>query len=172
MLRTSGSRGADKMDVLTPVRAEECQPVASDDFLDRLWRTAKDELVLVVGCAASAGYTQQGDEPEQPCENLSFHFAPHLIPPSRAPRLQNQLAVSPLECFGEIPPPQSLPLPPERGLPRRCCALSCLSPYGPAERHLNLLAGLAHRHVKPQVFARLILHLKFPQSVAGCLGQD
>src|SRR2546422_11773674 len=68
-----------------------------------------------------------------------------------------------LECFGEIPPPQSLPLPPERGLPRRCCALSCLSPYGPAERHLNLLAGLAHRHVKPQVFARLILHLKFPQ---------
>src|SRR2546422_11773673 len=94
MLRTSGNRGADKMDVLTPVRADECQPVASDDFMDRLWRTAKDELVLVVGCAASAGYTQQGDEPEQPCENLSFHFAPHLIPPSRAPRLQNQLAVS------------------------------------------------------------------------------
>src|SRR3989442_15400957 len=75
MLRTSGSRGADKMDVLALVRAEECQPVASDDFLDRLWRTAKDELALVVGYAASAGYTQQGDEPEQPCENLSFHFA-------------------------------------------------------------------------------------------------
>src|SRR3989442_1561851 len=78
MLRTSGSRGADKMDVLALVRAEECQPVASDDFLDRLWRTAKDELALVVGYAASAGYTQQGDEPEQPCENLSFHFALHL----------------------------------------------------------------------------------------------
>src|SRR3989442_7763423 len=78
MLRTSGSRGADKMDVLTPVRADECQPVASDDFMDRLWRTAKDELALVVGCATSARYTQQGDEPEQPCENPSFHFAPHL----------------------------------------------------------------------------------------------
>src|SRR5207245_11055905 len=71
MLRTSGSRGADKMDVLTPVRADECQPVASDDFMDRLWRTTKDELALVVGCAASARYTQQGDEPEQPCENRS-----------------------------------------------------------------------------------------------------
>src|SRR3989449_1302359 len=88
MLRMSGSRGADKMDVLALVRADECQPVASDDFLDRLWRTAKDELALVVGCAASAGYTQQGDEPEQPCENLSFHFALHLTPPSHAPRLQ------------------------------------------------------------------------------------
>src|SRR3989442_4304537 len=32
-----------------------------------------------------------------PCENLSFHFALHLIPPSHAPRLQNQLAVPPLE---------------------------------------------------------------------------
>src|SRR5207245_1680418 len=51
MLRTSGNRGADKMDVLTPVRAEECQPVASNDFLDLLWRTAKDELALVLGCA-------------------------------------------------------------------------------------------------------------------------
>src|SRR2546426_4433256 len=69
--------------------------------MDRLWRTAKDELALVVGCAASAGYTQQGDEPEQPCENLSFHFAPHLTPPSRAPRLQNQLAVPPLEWLME-----------------------------------------------------------------------
>src|SRR2546427_1494413 len=93
MLRTSASRGEDKMNALALVRADECQPVASDDFMDRLWRTAKDELALVVGCAASAGYTQQGDEPEQPCENLSFHFAPHLTPPSRAPRLQNQLAV-------------------------------------------------------------------------------
>src|SRR3989442_11848977 len=101
MLRMSGSRGADKMDVLALVRADECQPVASDDFLDRLWRTAKDELALVVGCAASAGYTQQGDEPEQPCENLSFHFALHLIPPSHAPRLQNQLAVPPLEWLME-----------------------------------------------------------------------
>src|SRR2546425_13039965 len=85
MLRMSGSRGADKMDVLALVRADECQRVASDDFLDRLWRTAKDELALVVGCAASAGYTQQGDEPEQPCENLSFHFALHLTPPSHVP---------------------------------------------------------------------------------------
>src|SRR3989442_14327913 len=101
MLRTSGSRGADKMDVLALVRAEECQPVASDDFLDRLWRTAKDELALVVGYAASAGDTQQGDEPEQPCENLSFHFALHLTPPSHAPRLQNQLAVPPLEWLME-----------------------------------------------------------------------
>jgi len=59
------SRGADKMDVLALVRVDECQPVASDDFLDLLWRTAKDELAFFVGCAASAGYTQQGDEPEQ-----------------------------------------------------------------------------------------------------------
>src|SRR5712691_3450635 len=76
MLRTRGSRGADKMDVLTPVRAEECQPVASNDFLDLLWRTAKDELALVLGCAG-VGYTQHAGKPEQPCENLSFHFAPH-----------------------------------------------------------------------------------------------
>src|SRR6266849_1559668 len=58
---------------------------------------------------------------------------------------------------------QSLPLPPEWGLFRRCCALSCLSPYGRAERHLNLLAGLAHRHVKPQAFGRRIFHLELPQ---------
>src|SRR5205807_6176412 len=130
MLRTSGSRGADKMDVLTPVRAEECQPVASDDFMDRLWRTAKDELVLVVGCAASAGYTQQGDEPEQPCENLSFHFAPHLIPPSHAPRLQKPTCCSSTRVVDGIASAQSLLLPPEWGLFRRCRALSCLCSTG------------------------------------------
>src|SRR2546425_5175543 len=76
MLRTSGSRGADKMDVLALVRAKECQPVASDDFMDFLGRTAKNELALVLGCAG-VGYTQHAGKPEQPCENLSFHFAPH-----------------------------------------------------------------------------------------------
>src|SRR2546426_5753209 len=77
MLRTSGSRGADKMDVLALVRAKECQPVASDDFMDLLGRTAKNELALVLGCAG-VGYTQHAGKPKQPCENLSFHFAPHL----------------------------------------------------------------------------------------------
>src|SRR5947209_5824533 len=67
---------------------------------------------------------------------------------------------------------QSLPLPPEWGLFRRCCALSCLSPYGPAERHRNLLAGLAHRYVKPQVFGRRIFHLEFPQRVAHRLREN
>src|SRR5437660_1119643 len=67
---------------------------------------------------------------------------------------------------------QSLPLPPEWGLFRRCRALSCLSPYGPAERHLNLLAGLAHRHVKPQAFGGRIFHLEFPQRVADRLRQN
>src|SRR2546425_530849 len=128
MLRMGASRGADKMDVLALVRVDECQPVASDDFLDLLWRTAKDELALFVGCAASAGYTQQGDEPEQRCQNLSFHFAPHLISPSHASRLQNQLAGSSLRVADGIASAQSLPLPPEWGLFRRCCALSCLSP--------------------------------------------
>src|SRR3989454_1192031 len=102
MLRTSASRGEDKMNALALVRADECEPVASDDFMDRFWRTAKDELALVVGCAASAGYTQQGDEPEQPCENLPFHFALHLTPPSVYHACKNKLAVSPLEWFGEI----------------------------------------------------------------------
>src|SRR5437879_13390168 len=79
MLPMNGSRGADKMDVLALVRVDECQPVASDDFLDLLWRTAKDELAFFVGCAASAGYTQQGGEPEPRCEKLSFQFGPRLI---------------------------------------------------------------------------------------------
>src|SRR2546425_333817 len=130
MLRTSRSRGADKMDVLTPVRADECQPVASDDFMDRLWRTTKDELALVVGCAASARYTQQGDEPEQPCENPSFHFAPHLIPPSHASRLPKPTCCSSTRVVDGIASAQSLLLPPEWGLFRRCRDLSCLCPTG------------------------------------------
>src|SRR2546422_8012805 len=89
MLRTSCSWGADKMDVLALVRVDECQPIASDDFLDVLWRTAKDELTLVLGCAGNVGYTQHGGKPQQPDENLSFHFALHLTPPSRALPLQN-----------------------------------------------------------------------------------
>src|SRR5205807_3165640 len=90
LLGRSYSRGAHKKDALALERAEECQPVAPDDFLDLFRGSAKDELVL--GCVGSVGDTQQGDEPEQPCENLSFHFAPHLTPPSCAPRLQDQLA--------------------------------------------------------------------------------
>src|SRR2546427_13297181 len=127
MLRMSGSRGADKMDVLALVRADECQPVASDDFMDRLWRTAKDELALVVGRAASAGSTQQVDEPEQPCENLSFHFAPHLISPSHAPRLQNQLAIPPLEWLMESR--QDIFCPPSS---RVWCQTSAANPPGTA----------------------------------------
>src|SRR2546425_11843591 len=167
----SGSRGADKMDVLALVRAKECQPVASDDFMDLLGRTAKNELALVLGCAG-VGYTQHAGKPEQPCENLSFHFAPHLIPPSHAPRLQKPTCCSSTRVVDGIASAQSLLLPPEWGLFRRCRALSCLWPYGPAERHLNLLAGLAHRHVKPQAFGRRIFHLEFAQRVAHRLRQN
>src|SRR3989449_10368278 len=122
MLRTGGSRGADKMDVLALVRAKECQPVASDDFMDLLGRTAKNELALVLGCAG-VGYTQHAGKPEQPCENLSFHFAPHsylhpLHHPYNLP----------------FPPPQSLPLPPEWGLFPRCCALSCSRTFSAVAR--------------------------------------
>src|SRR5437899_3595450 len=40
------------------------------------------------------------------------------------------------------------------------------------EWQLDTLAGLAHRHVKPQAFGRSILHLEFPQRVADRLPQD
>src|SRR5437879_13822172 len=103
MLRTSGSRGADKMDVLALVRAKECQPVASDDFMDFLGRTAKNELALVLGCAG-VGYTQHAGKPEQPCENLSFHLALHLTPPSHARGLQNQLTGR-WNCISTVPAP-------------------------------------------------------------------
>ena len=36
-------------------------------------------------------------------------------------------------------------------------ALSCLWPYGLAERDLKLLLGLAYRHVKSHAFGRRIL---------------
>src|SRR5712692_3826879 len=127
MLRTRGSRGADKMDVLALVRAEECQPVASDDSMNLLGRTAKNELALILGCAG-VGYTQHAGKPEQPCENLSFHLALHLVPPSHAPRRKINLPVD------RIASAQSLPLPRGWGLFRRCRALPCLWPYGPAER--------------------------------------
>src|SRR2546426_1388427 len=52
---------------------------------------------------------------------------------------------------------QSLPLPRGWGLFRPDRALSCLWPYGLAERDLKLLLGLAYRHVKSQAFGRRIL---------------
>src|SRR5437879_735252 len=82
-LGASASRCEHAMNARAVVRADACGPVASDHRVDRLCRTAKDERALVVGCAASAGHTQQGDEPQQPCDNLSLHFAPDLTPPSR-----------------------------------------------------------------------------------------
>src|SRR2546422_5612051 len=156
MLRTSCSWGADKMDVLALVRVDECQPIASDDFLDVLWRTAKDELALVLSCAGNVGYTQHGGKPQQPDENPSFHFALHLMSPSHASHLQDQLAGPSFEWLMEshqhshCPSSGMASLRPDR-------ALSCLWPYGLAERHLNLLAGLAYRHVESHAFGRRIL---------------
>src|SRR3989442_14601638 len=105
----NGSRGADKMDVLALVRAEECQPVASNDFLDLLWRTAKDELALVVGCAASAGIPSRVTSPSSPARicRSTLRSISHLHLVHHA--CKNQLAVSPLEWFGEIPPPSHCP---------------------------------------------------------------
>src|SRR6267143_2439690 len=125
MLRTSSSWGADKMDVLALVRVDECQPIASDDFLDVLWRTAKDELALVLSCAGNVGYTQHGGKPQQPDENPSFHFALHLMSPSHASHLQDQLAGPSLRVVDGIASAQSLPfLGDGVSSPRSCPLLS------------------------------------------------
>src|SRR5437879_8141714 len=78
MLRSGGSRVADKMDVLALVRAKECQPVASDDFMDLLGRTAKNELALVLGCAG-VGYTQHAGDRKSTRLNSSHRCISYAV---------------------------------------------------------------------------------------------